>query len=149
MKILSQNKKAKFQYYLLEKIEAGIVLSGSEVKGIKAGNMSIRESFITINENVVLLKQSNISIPEYASDFDRIESVRERKLLLNKKEITKLKKAIERDGLTIVPIKVYTTEKGLIKVEIALAKGKKLHDKRESIKKKDIEKNENIKNKRY
>ena len=142
------NKKAKHDYELLETITAGIVLNGNEVKSIKNSNVSIKESFISIKNNEVFIQNMYIKKYEQANTFKEVNEKRERKLLLNKKEIKKLKKEMEIKGYTIVPLKLYLI-KGLIKLDISLAKGKKKYDKRNDLKlksqKRDIE--QNLKNK--
>lgn len=136
MKIISTNRRASFEYFLLDKYNAGIVLSGSEVKSIRNGNLSLEDSFVVIRGTNVYLKNMYIKPYEMTTQFV-LDERRDRKLLLNKKEILKLSRALNDVGLTIVPTKIYF-EKNLVKVEIALAKGKKLYDKRESIKQKEL-----------
>lgn len=136
MKIIATNRRASFEYFLLDKYNAGIVLSGSEVKSIRNGNLSLEDSFVVIRGTNVYLKNMYIRPYEMSTQF-ALDERRDRKLLLNKKEILKLNKALNDVGLTIVPTKIYF-EKNLVKVEIALAKGKKLYDKRESIKQKEL-----------
>lgn len=129
------NKKAKFEYEFLQIVTCGIRLVGSEVKSIRQGKVSISESYCYINNGEMFIKGMNISDYGYGSFH---ETTRDRKLLLKKKEIRELDDKLI-NGLTIIPYRVFINEKGLIKVEIVLAKGKKLYDKRESIKKRDIE----------
>lgn len=129
------NKKAKFEYEFLQIVTCGIQLVGSEVKSIRQGKVSISESYCYINNEEMFIKGMNISDYGYGSFH---ETTRDRKLLLKKKEIRELDDKLT-NGLTIIPYRVFINEKGLIKVEIVLAKGKKLYDKRESIKKRDIE----------
>lgn len=136
MKIIATNRRASFEYFLLDKYNAGIVLSGSEVKSIRNGNLSLEDSFVVIRGTNVFLKNMYIKPYEMSTQF-ALDERRDRKLLLNKKEILKLNRALNDVGLTIVPTKIYF-EKNLVKVEIALAKGKKLYDKRESIKQKEL-----------
>lgn len=136
MKIIATNRRASFEYFLLDKYNAGIVLSGSEVKSIRNGNLSLEDSFVVIRGTNVYLKNMYIRPYEMSTQF-ALDERRDRKLLLNKKEILKLNRALNDVGLTIVPTKIYF-EKNLVKVEIALAKGKKLYDKRESIKQKEL-----------
>jgi SsrA-binding protein len=116
--------------------EAGIVLTGSEVKSMRAGKTSIAESYATSRDGELWLLNSNISEYKQAGRFNH-EPKRPRKLLLHQRQINKLIGAVEREGMTVVPLKIYFNDKGRAKVEIALAKGKKLHDKRESEKKRD------------
>jgi len=138
LNILAKNKKANFDYDIKETFEAGIQLLGGEVKGIKAKKISIKESFISLTKGQVILKGSHVTIPEYANQ-SYISQTRDRILLLNKREIEKIRKEVGQNGMTIVPLKVYISDRGLIKLEIALAKGRKLYDKREVLKSRDIE----------
>ena len=132
--VVADNRKARFNYAIGETFEAGIVLTGSEVKSLRAGKATIAESYADARAGELWLINSNI--PEYlqASRFNHAPK-RARKLLLQKREINRLVGAVEREGMTIVPLKLYFNEKGRAKVEIALARGKKLHDKRETLKK--------------
>jgi len=138
--VLSKNKKAFYDYEIIESYEAGISLFGAEVKGIKNKEVSIKEAFVSFSENgkQLILKNAHVSIPQYANNLN-INSTRERVLLLRKSEIEKIKKAVKVKGFTIIPISVRINEHGLIKIDIALAKGKKNYDKRETIKKRDLE----------
>ena len=138
MKIISNNKKAYYDYFIEEKIECGIVLKGTEIKSIRQGKCSIKESFIQIRNNECFILNMNISNYENGNIWN-VDPVRERKLLLHKKEILKLKGQISEKGYTLVPLQVYIDDHSRAKVEIGLAKGKKKYDKRESIKNKDIE----------
>lgn len=143
MKIVCNNPIANFQYFLLDKFEAGIVLTGDEIKSIRLGHISIKESFVIVKNNEVWLK--NAFVQNYDKSFNggrnKDDEKQDRKLLLHKGEILKIKKSLEQDGLTIVPTKVYFNG-CFVKVEIALARGKKLYDKRETIKKRDVERKE-------
>lgn len=134
-KIIANNPKASYEYFLEEKIEAGISLAGTEVKSLRANKCSIKEAYIDINNGEAFVIGMNIPQYEKGNIFNR-DSVRNRKLLLKKSEIIKLQKVKEQAGYTIIPVKVYFKGK-YVKVEIAIAKGKKLYDKRESIKKRD------------
>lgn len=129
------NKKAKFEYEFIRTEVGGIVLMGSEVKSIRNGKISISESYCTFIDGELYLKNANIT--EISSDYTH-KSNQDRKILLKKRELSRLQKELIK-GLTIVPYRVFLNEKGLIKVEIALAKGKNLYDKRETMKKRDIE----------
>ena len=129
------NKKAKFEFSFIRTEISGIQLSGSEVKSIRLGKVSLVDSFCFFNENELFVK--NINVNNDGSAFTHIP-VRDRKLLLKKRELTKLKNDLI-DGLTIIPYRLFVNDRGMIKVEIALAKGKKLYDKRETIKKRVIE----------
>ncbi len=132
MKIIANNKKAYFDYFISDPIEAGISLEGSEVKSVRAGGISLNESFVKILNNEVYLVNSYIKPFEKASSY--APDVRKtRKLLLNRKEIDRLKEKVSEKGLTIVPLRVYL-KGNLVKVEIGVGKGKKLYDKRETLK---------------
>lgn len=134
-KLIAQNKKAYHDYFIEETYEAGIVLAGTEVKSLRAGKCSIKESFVKIVNNEMVIINMHITPYEKGNIFNK-DPLRTRKLLLNRYEINKIRGAIEIKGYTLVPLKVYL-KKGLMKMEIGIAKGKKLHDKRESIAKKD------------
>jgi len=135
-KIAADNRKARFNFEILDTYEAGIVLTGTEVKSLRGGKATIGDSYAEIDNGEVFLV--NAYIPEYlqANRFNH-QPKRPRKLLLQKKQMAKLANGVEREGMTIVPLKIYFNEKGRAKVEIALAKGKKLHDKRETEKARD------------
>src|SRR3954463_8302602 len=135
-KIVSENRKARFNYEIGEKFEAGIVLTSSEVKSLRTGKANIAESYADARRGEVWLVNSNINEYLQAGRLNH-EPKRPRKLLLHKRQIAKLIGAVEREGMTVVPLKIYFNDKGRAKVEIALAKGKKLHDKRESEKERD------------
>ncbi|WP_396209610.1 SsrA-binding protein SmpB [Flavobacterium sp.] len=130
------NKRAKFDYEILDKYSAGIVLSGTEIKSIRLGKASITESFCEFHEGELFVINSTIEEYLYGTHYNH-KTKSERKLLLNKKELKKLNKDSENKGLTIVPLRLYTNEKGLAKLEIALCRGKKNYDKRESLKEQD------------
>ena len=131
------NKKAKFDYELIETFSAGIVLSGTEIKSIRLGKANITESFCEFNDNGELFA-INTSIEEYAFGNQFNHKARsERKLLLNKRELKSLSRSVETKCLTIVPLRLFTNEKGFAKLEIALCRGKKTYDKRESLKEQD------------
>ena len=135
-KIVAENRRARFEYFVEERFEAGIELKGTEVKALRTGEGSIAESYALVEGEEVWLINSHI--PEY-SHGNRLnhEPRRRRKLLLRAREIDKLQGAITRQGLTLVPLSVYFNTRGRAKVELALAKGKKAHDKRETIKERD------------
>lgn len=137
MKVLATNKKAYHDYEILEKYEAGIVLKGTEVKSAKNGRINLRDSFIRINNGEAFLLNCHISPYEQGNIMNH-DPTRTRKLLLHKREIERLAGKVQEKGLTLVPLRVYL-KNNLVKVEVALAKGKKLHDKREAIKKKDLD----------
>ncbi|MBE6160475.1 MAG: SsrA-binding protein SmpB [Lactobacillales bacterium] len=131
------NRKAKFDYEIVDTIEAGIVLKGTEIKSIRLGNANLKDSYAVIKNNEVFLLGMHISIYKEGNIFNHDE-LRTRKLLLHKKEILKIKNKIELEGYTLVPIKLYFN-KNKAKILLGIAKGKKLYDKRESIKKRDID----------
>ena len=135
-KVVAENRRARFDYFVEDRFEAGIQLAGTEVKALRQGEGSIAESYATIDEEEVWLINSHI--PEY-SHGNRLnhEPRRKRKLLLKGREIAKLHGAITRQGLTLVPLSIYFNSAGRAKVELALARGKKVHDKRETIKERD------------
>ena|SRR5882724_282327 len=135
-KIVADNRKARFNYAIGEVFEAGIQLAGTEVKSLRNGRATIAESYVSPERGEVFLVNATIPIYLQANRFNH-DPKRPRKLLLNKKQIGKLVGAVEREGMTIVPLKLYFNERGMAKVEIALAQGKKLHDKRETEKKRD------------
>jgi len=135
-KVAAENRKARFNYEIGETFEAGIMLSGTEVKSLRGGKATISESYAGEKNGEIFLV--NAYIPEYlqANQFNH-ETKRPRKLLLHKSQVNKLIGAVQKDGLTIVPLKIYFNDRGRAKVEIALARGKKLHDKRETEKERD------------
>ena len=137
-KIIVKNKKAFFNYELLETFEAGISLLGSEVKSIREGRISLKESYAEVKDGEVFLLHCHISPYEAANRFNH-EPLRERKLLLHSREIKRLAGKIKEKGLTLVPTKVLINAKGKVKVEIALAKGKRIYQKKEVIKERDIQ----------
>ncbi len=136
IKVVAENRKARFNYSIEETIEAGVMLTGTEVKSARNGKSTIAESYADSKGGEIWLVNANI--PEYlqANRFNH-EPRRSRKLLLHKRQINKLIGAIEREGMTLIPLKMYFNEQGRLKLELALAKGKKLHDKRETEKKRD------------
>lgn len=130
------NKRARFDYEILDKYTAGIVLTGTEIKSIRLGKASIAESFCEFNNGELFVINSNIEEYLFGTHYNH-KAKSERKLLLNKKELRKLEKDSENKGLTIVPLRLFTNEKGLAKLEIALCRGKKNFDKRETMKDRD------------
>jgi SsrA-binding protein len=134
-----KNKKASFEYHFIDKYVTGIILQGSEIKSIRDGKVNLQASYCVIHNEEAFVKELHISPYKQASHFNH-EPKRERKLLLSKREIRKLAAKSQEQGLTIVPIRLFVTNKGLAKLEIALAKGKKLYDKRHDIKEKDLKK---------
>jgi SsrA-binding protein len=137
-KIIAENRKARFNYEIGEVVEAGIALTGTEVKSLRQGKATIAESYADAKNGEIWLVNANI--PEYlqASRFNHAPK-RPRKLLLHRGQIDKLAAAVEREGMTIIPLKMFFNEKGRAKIEIALGRGKKLHDKRETEKKRSWE----------
>ena len=131
-----KNKKATFNYELIDKLVAGIVLKGTEIKSIRNGKANLNEAFCVIIDEELFIKGMHISPYEFGTHTNH-EAKADRKLLLKKKEIAKWDTKTKEKGLTIVPLRLFVTDKGFAKVEIALAKGKKTHDKRESLKQKD------------
>lgn len=136
MKKICDNRKARFNYTILDKYEAGLVLTGSEVKSIRAGAINISDGFCRIKKNEIYIVNINIS-PYKTGGYSNHDPLRERKLLLNRREINKLIGKITEKGLTVIPLQLYFNDKNIIKIEIAVAKGKKLYDKREDIKRRE------------
>jgi SsrA-binding protein len=136
-KVVATNRKASHEYFLLERIEAGIALQGSEIKSIRAGQISLAEAYIRVDGDQAWLEDAHIAPYEHAGIFNH-EPRRSRKLLLHKKQIRQLWNQVRQKGVTIIPLRVYLKE-GRAKVEIAVAKGKKLYDKRETMAKRDAE----------
>jgi SsrA-binding protein len=132
------NRKARFEYKFLDTYTAGIILTGTEIKSIREGRVNLQEAFCTFQDEELYIKQMHIS-PYTEGSYNNHEPTRMRKLLLSKKELRKLSGKGEEKGLTIVPIRLFISEKGWAKLEIALAQGKKLYDKREDIKQKDMD----------
>jgi len=138
-KIIANNKKARYEYFIEDTFEAGLVLKGTEVKSIRMGKVNIKESYADIKNGEVFISGMHIS-PYEKGNIQNVDPIRERKLLLNKREISKLIGYTTQDGFTLIPLNIYLNEKGLIKIELAVGKGKKLHDKRQTIAKRDSEK---------
>ncbi len=137
VKVVSTNRKAGFEYFLFERFEAGLALKGSEIKSIRAGQISLAESYVRVDENQAWLIEAHIAPYLQANRFNH-DPKRPRLLLLHHKEIHEMWDAVRQKGVTIVPIRVYLKD-GRAKLEIAIAKGKKLHDKREAIARRDAE----------
>ena len=135
-KVVAENRKARYSYAIDDTLEAGMVLTGSEVKGLRSGKATIAESYAQVKDGEVSL--INAYIPEYgmANRFNH-EPKRPRRLLVHRREIAKLAAATQREGMTLVPLRVYFTPRGIAKIELGIAKGKKLHDKRETEKQRD------------
>ncbi len=138
IKIITENRKASFDYHILEKYEVGLVLTGSEVKSLRNGQMQLKDSYIAFQGNEAFLQKAHIAVYKNSS-YNNHEPERHRKLLMHKSELNKLYGAIREKGLSLVPLKAYF-KSGKAKLEIALVKGKKTVDKRQDIKKKDIQK---------
>jgi len=136
-KIIADNKKAYYDYFVQDKFEAGLVLVGQEVKSVRKGAVNLKDSYVTIKNGEVWLMGAHISKYEKADTMQKIDETRTRKLLLNRAEINKLERAVKIKGYTIVPTKMVLKD-NLVKLEIALAKGKELHNKKDAIKEKDI-----------
>ena len=131
-----KNRKASYEYEFIEKFEAGIMLKGTEIKSLREGKASIQEAYCYFKKDELFIKGMSIS-PYSQASFESHEMVRDRKLLLKKRELEKLRTKMEEKSLTIVPLRIYINNRGFAKLEISLAKGKKIYDKRDSIKKKD------------
>lgn len=138
MKTIAQNKKAFHDYEVLDKFEAGMALAGSEVKSLRAGRISLKDSFVEIQNGEAFLLRCHISPYEQASIFNH-EPERKRKLLLNRREIHRLDQKVKTRGFSIVPLQVYLTDKGLFKIEIALVRGKREYEKKQKLKERDIQ----------
>jgi SsrA-binding protein len=136
VKIIAEHRRARYDYLIEETLEAGIQLTGTEVKALREGRANIAESYASAERGELFLINSHIPPYGPASQFNH-EPRRPRKLLVSKRQLNKLKGAVEREGRTVVPLKMYFNDRGLAKLEIALAKGKKAHDKREATKDRD------------
>ncbi len=133
-----RNKRASYEYEFLDKYVAGIMLKGTEIKSIREGKVNLQDGYCYFNGAEVFVRNIHISPYKQGTHFNH-EPTRERKLLLHKREIRKLKQKSAEKGLTIIPVRLFTNDRGLAKLEIALARGKKIHDKRQSIKEKDLQ----------
>ncbi len=147
IKIIANNKKARHDYHISNEVEAGIVLVGTEVKSIREGRINLKDAYADIKNGEVFLRQMHITPYTYAY-YDNHDPLRSRKLLLHKREIKKMTNKVAERGFTIVPLKVYF-KNGKVKVQIGLAKGKKLYDKRESIKNRDVQRELDRDRKKY
>ena len=136
---IASNRKAFHDYFVLDRYEAGIELAGTEVKSIRAGNINLKDSFCTIKNNEIFIRGMHISPYSHGNIFNK-DPVRPRKLLMHKKEIVKLKSRIMQDGVALIPLSIYF-KGSLIKIELGLCKGKKLHDKRDSEAEKESKRN--------
>ena len=135
-RVIAENRKARYNYEIIETFEAGIALEGSEVKSLREGKANIAESYASPEDGELYLINSSIQEYKQANRFNH-EERRPRKLLMHKREIARLIGATEREGMTLVPLRLYFNDRGIAKVELALAKGRKLHDKREAEKARD------------
>lgn len=133
-----QNRKASFEYAFLERYRAGIVLKGSEVKSVREGKANINEAYCYVRNGEVFIKGMHIAEYKNAGAFAHA-AVADRKLLLTKKEIKKITEMLKNKGLTLIPLALFINERGFVKLEVAVAKGKKVYDKRETLRKRDIE----------
>jgi SsrA-binding protein len=136
MKVVTQNKKARHDFHILETLEAGIVLLGTEVKSLREGRANLRDSYAVVEKEEVILRGLHISPYSHTSD-GQLDPRRDRKLLLNKREIGKLVGKVQEKGLTLVALKIYFNDRGLAKVQLAVAKGKRQYDKRHAIAERD------------
>jgi len=139
-KTVAQNRKARHEYFIEETFEAGVVLTGTEVKSIRMGRASMSDAYAEVKNGEVFVNNLHISPYEMGNVFN-VDPLRSRKLLLNKKEIARLTGYIQQKGYTLIPLRLYLSSKNLVKLELAVAKGKKLYDKRDSIAKRDSERN--------
>ncbi len=135
-KVISENRKAKYNYFIQDEIECGIVLTGSEIKSIRQKSCNIKESYADIDKSELWLLNSSIMQYDKAKHFSH-DQKRKRKLLVKKKELSKLWQKTGREGMTLIPLKIYFNKKGFVKILLGIAKGKKLTDKRETEKKRD------------
>jgi len=136
-KVSIRNKRASYEYEFIDKYVAGLILKGTEIKSIREGKVNLQDGYCLFLHDELFIKNMHISPYKQGTHYNH-EPTRERKLLLNKKELSRLKKKSEEKGLSIIPIKLFTNERGFAKLEIALARGKKIHDKRQAIKEKDM-----------
>lgn len=136
-KVNIRNKRASYEYEFIDKYVAGIMLKGSEIKSIREGKVNLADGYCAFFKDELFVRNMHISPYKQGTHFNH-EPTRERKLLLNKRELKKLKQKSEEKGLSIIPLKLFTNARGLAKLEIALARGKKIYDKRQSIKEKDL-----------
>lgn len=135
--LIAENRRARHEYQLQDTYEAGIQLTGTEVKSLRQGQANIAESYVSPENGEIILINANIPEYQQAGPFYQHQPRRPRRLLLHRKEIAKLSAAVDRQGMTMVPLRLYFNDRGLVKLQIAIAQGKKLHDKRETDKKRD------------
>jgi len=136
--IITSNKKAYHDYHIIDKIEAGLELKGTEVKSLRAGHAHLKDSYARIRNGEMFLLKAHISPYKYSGGYDNHEPERDRRLLLHKREIIRLKRNIETKGMTLIPLKLYFTKTGIVKVELGIVKGKRQYDKRVAIAEKDM-----------
>ena len=137
-KIFFKNRKATFNYEVFDKYTAGIILKGTEIKSIRSSLITMNSSYCVVDNNTIYVKDLNIS--EYAfGNVNNHDPIRKRKLLLNKREINQIKKKVSEKKLSIIPLNLFISDRGFAKIEIALCKGKKIYDKRESVKKREVD----------
>jgi SsrA-binding protein len=136
-KVNIQNRRASFEYFFLETFTAGIVLTGTEIKSIRQSKVNLQDAYCLYHDRELYVRSMHISPYTEGTHYNH-EPLRDRKLLLSKRELRRWEEKLKDQGLTIIPVKLFTNERGLVKMEIALAKGKKLYDKRDSIKEKDL-----------
>lgn len=146
MTYIIKNKQAFYEYTLIEKFIAGIELKGCEVKSIRAGKLSIAESYCLVENGEIFIKGMHVAEYMNTNSHTKLDPIRQRKLLLNKKEISKISKSLDQKGLTLIPLNVMLTKHGFIKLEISLAKGKKTYDKKAATKLRDMDRELNRSN---
>lgn len=139
MKIISENREARFEYFIEDSFEAGIALDGGEVKSIKSGNVSLKDAYCSVNNAEVFIKGMHVAVYDRGGAFNVKDSRRDRRLLLHKSEIRKLIGKVNEKGYTLVPLKIYLKQ-ALIKIEIGLCKGKHTYDKKQTVKERDLDK---------
>ncbi|MCL1791168.1 MAG: SsrA-binding protein SmpB [Peptococcaceae bacterium] len=135
IKVISENRRARHDYFIEDKVEAGIILTGTEIKSIRAGRVNLKDGYAEVADGEMWLNAVHISPYEQGNRFNH-EPLRQRKLLLHRKEIIKLAAAVQKQGMTLIPLKLYLT-RGMAKIEIGLCKGKKLYDKRQDVAERD------------
>lgn len=138
MKIIAENREARFEYFIEDSVEAGISLDGGEVKSIKSGNVGLKDAYCTVYRSELYIKGMHVAVYDKGGAFNSKDSRRDRRLLLHKREIVKFAAKINEKGYTLVPLKIYLKQ-SLIKVEVGLCKGKHTYDKKQSIKERDLD----------
>ena len=139
-KIIASNKKARHDYFIENTYEAGLVLTGTEIKSIRQGKVNLKESYARVENGEVFVYSMNISPYDHGNIYN-VDPMRPRKLLLNRAEIRKIDSVLQQQGLTLIPLSIYLNEKGMAKLEIGIARGKKLYDKRQDLAKRDASRN--------